>query len=813
MSFLSRNPTYLRIVQLTAAQISTPTTEQLADYSTLYQLNVRPYTRYISNGTTLVLAGEGGTAGVDTITAQTMIDASITAIPSNATGALLKARANHTGTDPAGSVLVSFNGKTVEQCMVEIYAALAGAGPTAPQITTDPTISDTTPNVAQTLTVTPGTVTGGAHTETYFWSANGVPITALSTSTTYVVGAAYAGQVLSVTQRSTLNTGGLYSERTSAATSAVVGTVPTNSVAPTITPTGAQAVGTAYSVASLGTWANDTSATVEYQWLLNDAAITSATAATYTSILGQEGGTIKLQVRKTTVQGASIWYTSSNSSTVSGSATLTISTNPAFPATVTVGTAATVTNATWTGGTPTYVNTRIYVAEGSGGTITPYATLTANPAVYTPESAGNSFLLSATGLTTLVGKTVYCDQQWLFNGTTYTSPKSASKTVADVSATLAARTDTASMSFTQNTAITPVKPITGTGGTSPITYAISPALPSGLTMAISGASAGTISGTPTVTSAQATYTITVTDSVAASANATVTITVAAASVTALAYVSSPNYEYECPVDSSGNLKSTGYSSEQLSNGSSILPLSNYPTRTNGGNVRIGPTTQDSVPAILHRVISTDPLRNSGARAEVSFDDSKIANGSDYWFAFAYRLGSEWVQANSAGNNDRQSVMQVHDLGVAGNPMSLSWEGTNAGTYGNGEMTVRLCLEGVDLSGPIFRIPAKASAWMRVIMHYRPGVNAGQSPKIEMWTALNAGSYSQASPLISDTSPFGETQSSASGWAKIGIYKWTTGSWGSITNRTVHTSGLYKQTQSGSSLYNEAAAAIASYAIA
>jgi hypothetical protein len=269
MSFLSRHPQYLRIIQVTQTEINSPTADQLADYATLYQLNVRPYTRYISNGTILVLAGEGGTAGVDTITAQAMIDASITAIPSNATGVLLKARANHTGTDPAGSVVVAFNGKTVEQCMVEIYAALAGAGPTAPQITTDPTISDTTPNVAQTLTVTAGTVTGGAHTETYFWSANGVPITSLSTSTTYVVGAAYAGQVLSVTQRSTLNTGGLYSERTSAATSAVVGTVPTNSAAPTITPTGAQAVGTAYSVASLGTWANDTSATVEYQWLLN----------------------------------------------------------------------------------------------------------------------------------------------------------------------------------------------------------------------------------------------------------------------------------------------------------------------------------------------------------------------------------------------------------------------------------------------------------------------------------------------------------------------------------------------------------------
>jgi hypothetical protein len=77
MSFLSRHPQYLRIIQVTQAEINSPTADQLADYATLYQLNERPYTRYISNGTTLVLAGEGGTAGVDVITAQAMIDASI----------------------------------------------------------------------------------------------------------------------------------------------------------------------------------------------------------------------------------------------------------------------------------------------------------------------------------------------------------------------------------------------------------------------------------------------------------------------------------------------------------------------------------------------------------------------------------------------------------------------------------------------------------------------------------------------------------------------------------------------------------------
>jgi hypothetical protein len=809
MSFLSRHPQYLRIIQLTQAEINSPTSDQLADYATLYQLNVRPYTRYISNGTILVLAGEGGTAGVDTITAQAMIDASITAIPSNATGVLLKARANHTGTDPAGSVVVAFNGKTVEQCMVEIYAALAGAGPTAPQITTDPTISDTTPNVAQTLTVTAGTVTGGAHTETYFWSANGVPITSLSTSTTYVVGAAYAGQVLSVTQRSTLNTGGLYSERTSAATSAVVGTVPTNSAAPTITPTGAQAVGTAYSVASLGTWANDTSATVEYQWLLNDAAITGATAATYTSILGQEGGTIKLQVRKTTVQGASIWYTSSNSSTVSGSATLTISTNPAFPTTVTVGTGATITNATWTGGTPTYVNTRVYVAEGSGGTITPYVTITSNPAVYTPQEDGNASMFAATGLTTLVGKTVYCDQQWLFSGTTYTSPKSASKTVQAISATLAARTDTASMSFTQNTTITSVKPVTGTGGTSPYTYSISPALPSGLTMATSGASAGTISGTSTVTSAQTTYTITVTDSAAATANATVTITVSASSVSPLlqAFQVQPQYSLEAPIDGSG----TDYSAVIYTNGASIPPLSNIATRTRSSITRLGPTTLSSLPVLRHSVYPADPMRNGGFRAELSYDPIGLIFGHDYWFAYAFILDSDWTQPNGGGSGDDQSIFQIHQEGgiLQNNTLGVTWDGATNGS----EMRVFTA----NPAGPPytnidyrFQSSMPANTWIRHILHVRIGPTAGYAPKLEMWKALGTASYVQETPLVSDTTVFGEpNQNGGLDFCKIGIYKWNS-TFGSTSKRGMYSSGLFFG--EGTNLYAEAAASIASFAL-
>ena len=56
--------------------------------------------------------------------------------------------------------------------------------------------------------------------------------------------------------------------------------------------------------------------------------------------------------------------------------------------------------------------------------------------------------------------------------------------------------------------VTSFSPVSFSGGTSPITYAVSPSLPAGLTL---NTSTGVISGTPTSTALNATYTITATD--------------------------------------------------------------------------------------------------------------------------------------------------------------------------------------------------------------------------------------------------------------------------------------------------------------
>ena len=73
-----------------------------------------------------------------------------------------------------------------------------------------------------------------------------------------------------------------------------------------------------------------------------------------------------------------------------------------------------------------------------------------------------------------------------------------------------------STSLTQNHAAAAFTPVTGSGGTAPLRYSVSPPLPTGLGMA---SGTGTISGTASVASAATTYMVTVTDANGATAMA------------------------------------------------------------------------------------------------------------------------------------------------------------------------------------------------------------------------------------------------------------------------------------------------------
>lgn len=70
--------------------------------------------------------------------------------------------------------------------------------------------------------------------------------------------------------------------------------------------------------------------------------------------------------------------------------------------------------------------------------------------------------------------------------------------------------NSSSISAVKDVQLLPVKPITGSGGYTPLTYSISPSLPSGLTL---NPSTGEISGTPRTVQGSTSYTITVRDTI------------------------------------------------------------------------------------------------------------------------------------------------------------------------------------------------------------------------------------------------------------------------------------------------------------
>ncbi len=97
-----------------------------------------------------------------------------------------------------------------------------------------------------------------------------------------------------------------------------------------------------------------------------------------------------------------------------------------------------------------------------------------------------------------------------------------------VEESLAATVRTPSYSLVQNTAMSSNIPVLATGGVSPYTYRVAPALPAGLSF---NTSTGAVSGTPSATQANTSYTVTVTDGSSQTATGNFTITIRARLVT------------------------------------------------------------------------------------------------------------------------------------------------------------------------------------------------------------------------------------------------------------------------------------------
>jgi hypothetical protein len=112
----------------------------------------------------------------------------------------------------------------------------------------------------------------------------------------------------------------------------------------------------------------------------------------------------------------------------------------------------------------------------------------------------------------------------LTDGAGQTTNVSFTLTVSGTQATLQATTAVSTTTATQFKSLTSFIPVTAQGGVAPLSYAINPSLPSGLSL---NTGTGAVSGTPTVTSGQSTYNVTITDSTQRTANATFNLSVVA----------------------------------------------------------------------------------------------------------------------------------------------------------------------------------------------------------------------------------------------------------------------------------------------
>ncbi|WGK94385.1 MULTISPECIES: putative Ig domain-containing protein [Flavobacterium] len=204
----------------------------------------------------------------------------------------------------------------------------------------------------------------------------------------------------------------------------------------------------------------------------------------------------------------------------STTATINITVNDAAPTTL----AYTGSPFTYTKGTAI---TAIAAPTNSGGTPTSYAVSPALPAGLSLNTATGAITGTPTAVTASATYTITA------TNTGGSTTATINITVNDAAPTTLAYTGSP-FTYTKGTAITAIAAPTNSGGT-PTSYAVSPALPAGLSL---NTATGAITGTPTAVTASATYTITATNT-GGSTTATINITVNDAAPTTLAYTGSP----------------------------------------------------------------------------------------------------------------------------------------------------------------------------------------------------------------------------------------------------------------------------------
>lgn len=166
----------------------------------------------------------------------------------------------------------------------------------APVNSAAPTISGT-PTVGQALTSTTGTWTGNpSPTYSRQWLRGSTAISG-ATAASYTLVAADVGQAISVRVTATNSQGS--AQATSAATAAVSGIAPVNTVAPALS--GTPIVGETLTVTN-GTWTGTPAPTYARAWLRDGSAISGATGTTY--VLTEDDVDASMTVRVTGTNSA-----------------------------------------------------------------------------------------------------------------------------------------------------------------------------------------------------------------------------------------------------------------------------------------------------------------------------------------------------------------------------------------------------------------------------------------------------------------------------------------------------------------------------
>jgi Bacterial Ig-like domain (group 3)/Putative Ig domain len=322
--------------------------------------------------------------------------------------------------------------------------------------------------------------------------------------------------------------------------------------------------------------------------LVYSVSPTLPTGLTISPSTGAITGTPTVTLAATTF---TVTITDQNNAAASNTFSLTI--NPAVTATQAIASKALTQN---------QASTAFMPVTGAGGTgILSYS--------ISPTLPNGLSLSSSTGFisgspTAALASTTFTVTVTDANGATATATFSLT-----VNAQVSATQQVSSATVTANHTVTPFTPVSGSGGTPPLTYSISPTLPGGLSISSTN---GLVSGTPTVASAQTIYTVTITDANGATASSSFNLTVVGP-VVATTVIANKGLTVNFPV-------STPFIPVQGSGGTGTLTYSETPTlppgiamNNNTGGITGLPTATSS--ATTYTVTVTD---QNGATATATF---------------------------------------------------------------------------------------------------------------------------------------------------------------------------------------------------